>query len=990
MSTSLLSIGMTGLNAAQAGILTTGNNIANASTPNYNREQIVQTTAIPNLTGGGFIGQGTNVQTVTRSYSQYLNTQLLSAQSGASSLTSYGAQIAQIDNMLADPTAGLSPALANFFQGVQQASANPASIPSRQAMLSNAQSLVASFQSINQTLQGIRDGTNTQIGGEVTLINSYATQLAAVNQQIVLAQAGSNQPANSLLDQRDQLISNLNKEIGVTTSVQSDGTYNVFIGNGQPLVVGSQASTLTTTQDPNDPQKTAVAFQVPGGTRAILSDSLLTGGTLGGLVGFRDNSLDSAQNQLGLIAIGLATSFNAQSQLGQDLNGKLGGQFFSVSQPAVFSSSANSDYTTNPSPVSATISDVSKLTASDYRLSANGGGLYTLLNLSDNTTVASGLTVDSNGNLTDASQTPPVTAFDGLTIKVSSTPAPATGDSFLIQPTRTGAANIAVTLTDPAAIALATPISTAAAQANSGTATISPGVVSATASTLAAAFNITYQSASPAGFTGFPVGSTVSVGPAGSATNTTITSSSTVVPYTAGANISVDGVGVNITGTPSNGDSFTIAPPPTAPTAYVNGGLTAMFGTPAAATTQGAAIGSAAPTLPLTVTIGSNDQLNIALDGGSATPITLAAGTYTTSAALLAAINSAITTAGLAAKASADPITGKLMVTSNTVGGATAVALTEGNGAMSALFGSPISGPRGEVSGGSPPASPLTVTAGVNDKFTVKLDGGTAVWVTIPPGSYATPAALATQLQTSINAAAAPASATVSINGSNELVVASNTVGGASAVALGNIDLGTGAITSGTATSTSSLPAAPITLSYNKTSNTLSGFPVGAVVTVNGTSTTIASTSTQVPYTSGATIRFNGISFAISGAPNSGDTFTVGPNANGVSDSRNGLLLGQLQTAKILESTGSGGPTASLQDAYSQIVSEVGNKAREVQVTGAAQTSLATQAQTARDSFSAVNLDEEAANLIQYQQAYQASAKMITIAGKLFDSILGI
>ena len=987
MSTSLLSIGMTGLNAAQSGILTTGNNIANASTPGYNREQIVQTTAIPNLTGGGFIGQGTNVQTVTRSYSQYLNTQLLSAQTGAASLTSYGAQISQIDNMLADPTAGLSPALANFFQGVQQATANPASIPSRQAMLSNAQSLVASFQSINQTLQGIRDGTNTQIGGEVTLINSYATQLAAVNQQIVLAQAGSNQPANSLLDQRDQLITNLNKEIGVTTTVQSDGTYNVFIGNGQPLVVGSQASTLTTTQDPNDPQKTAVAFQVPGGTRAILSDSLLTGGTLGGLVGFRDNSLDPAQNQLGLIAIGLATSFNAQSQLGQDLNGNLGGQFFSVSQPAVFSSSANSDYTSNPSPVSATISDVSKLTASDYRLTANGGGKYTLLNLSDNTTVASGLTVDANGNLTDASQTPAVTTFDGLSIKVSSTPAPASGDSFLIQPTRTGAANIAVALTDPAAIALAAPISTAAAQTNSGTATISPGVVSATAATLAAPFNITYQSASPAGFTGFPVGSTVNVG----GTNYQITSQSMSVPYTAGTNISVDGVGVNITGTPTNGDSFTISPPPTAPAPYVNGGLTAMFGTPAAATTQGAAIGSAAPTLPLTVTAGSNDQFNIALDGAATpTTITLAAGTYTTSAALVSAINSAITTAGLAAKASADSATGKLMVTSNTVGGASAVALTEGNGAMAALFGTPTSGPRGEVGGGSTPTSPLVITAGVNDKFTVALDGGTPLWVTIPPGSYATPAALAAQLQTSINAAASPSSVTVSVNGSNELVVASNTVGGTSAVALGNTDLGTGAIASGTATSTSSLPAAPITLSYDKTSNTLSGFPVGAVVTVNGTSTTIASTSTQVPYTSGATISFNGISFAISGAPATGDTFTVGPNANGVSDSRNGLLLGQLQTAKILESTGSGGPSASLQDAYSQIVSEVGNKAREVQVTGAAQTSLATQAQTARDSFSAVNLDEEAANLIQYQQAYQASAKMITVAGKLFDSILGI
>jgi flagellar hook-associated protein 1 len=326
---STLSIGVSGLNAANIGLSTASHNIANASTPGYNRQVIVQGTNIAVMSGAGFIGQGTNVQTVKRVYDQFLAQQVLSAQAGASEMDSYLQQIQQIDNLLADSSSGLSPMLAEFFKGVQEAAANPSSIPARQSMLSAAQSLVARFQGLDQRLSEIRDGVNTQISGEVTLINSYATQIADINERILLARAGTTyQEPNDLLDQRDQLISDLNKSVKVSTLVQSDGSVNIFFGNGQPLVVGQQSYTLTAKASSSDPERIVVAMDVSPGNSIELPESQIVGGKLGGLVAFRSQSLDQAQSSLDDIAIALAQDFNDQHRLGMDLTGALGGDFF--------------------------------------------------------------------------------------------------------------------------------------------------------------------------------------------------------------------------------------------------------------------------------------------------------------------------------------------------------------------------------------------------------------------------------------------------------------------------------------------------------------------------------------------------------------------------------------------------------------------------------------------------------------------------------------
>jgi flagellar hook-associated protein 1 FlgK len=528
MGTNIFNIGVSGLAAAQAGLLTTGHNISNAATPGFNRQQIVQSTNTPQFTGAGFLGQGTHVVTVKRIYNQFLANQVLAADSRLSELDAYAAQIRQVDGLLADADAGLAPALGEFFRGVHEVAAHPASIPARQSLLSLAQALVGRFRSINARLDEIRDGVDTQLESVVGDINSYARQIAALNQRIILAQAaGPGQPANDLLDQRDQLVAELNRQVRVTTVTESDGSLSIFVGNGQAVVVGSQAYGLTVRQSGEDASRMTVGITLPGGSSLTLPESLLSGGTLGGLLAFRRQSLDAAQNALGRIALGLATTFNAQHRLGQDLDGVPGGDFFTAPSPQTI-------YPNDPpnggnASIAVAVADASGLTTSDYRLRADGGGNYTLVRLSDNATIFA--------------NAPLPQTVEGLTFNVSGTAN--AGDSFLIQPTRNAAAGIAVALVDARSIAAAAPIRTAANLGNTGTAAVSAGSVNAPpppdpnlTQTVTIVFNDPPKT--------FDVSGTGTGNPSG-------------VRYVPGGDISYNGWTIQISGTPAAGDVFTVS-----------------------------------------------------------------------------------------------------------------------------------------------------------------------------------------------------------------------------------------------------------------------------------------------------------------------------------------------------------------------------------------------------------------------------------------------
>lgn len=525
MSNSMFYTGLSGLNAAQAALVTTGHNTANVNTAGYSRQSVqVASASGVNRVGIGFFGSGAKVVDVTRSYDQYLASQLNQAQSANQALTTYYTQISQIDNLLANQQAGLAPQLQTLFTHVQAVANTPADPAARQQLISSSQALANQFRTMDQYLTGLNASVNDQVVGSVDQINTYAEQIASLNKQVAMLTNGTGgQAPNDLLDQRDQLVSELGKLVGTKIVVQDGGQYNVFIGNGQTLVLGDKATRLAAVGSASDPGRTTLAVVNAAGNAVALQESVIDGGSLGGLLQFRNETLASSQNALGRMAIVLADTFNAQQRLGVDLNGVLGEDFFSLAVPGVIPNSRN----TGSLDLTASFSDSGLLTTSDYRLNVKADLTFSVTRLSDNQVFSAA----------DLSASVPVNSFDGITLAFSGIAA--AGDSFLIQPTRTGARDLTVLVSDPAKVAAASPVITGNTAGNRGSGAISAGAVdkSYPATPLGAMVTLTYDSATNL-LSGFPDGSTVS--------------------YTAGEAISFNGISVNISGMPSNGDTFTI------------------------------------------------------------------------------------------------------------------------------------------------------------------------------------------------------------------------------------------------------------------------------------------------------------------------------------------------------------------------------------------------------------------------------------------------
>ncbi len=537
MGSSILGIGQSALTAAQVGVATTGHNIANATTPGYSRQVVMQGAVAAGDSGFAFVGKGTEVTSVTRIYNEFLANQVLSAQTSDSQLSTYHTQIKQVDNLLADSSAGLSPALQDFFKGVQDVSSDPNSSASRQALLSSGESLAARFQSLGAQLNDIKQSVNGQINASVSNINVYATQIAKLNDTIEKAQAGGNKSANDLLDQRDQAVSELSKEVKVSVVKQGE-SYNVFIGTGQPLVVGTKTTTLFATTSPTDPSRTEIGSRTSSGVTSLIDEKALPGGKLGGFFNFRSGTLDVAQNTLGRLATSFATQFNTQHALGQTQTGGLGTAFFNVAVPEVSASSNNSAAGTGKA--AATITDASALKVSDYRLQYTQVGTpaapgYLLTRLSDGTTTSFAPPV--------APATSATANFDGVDFSISGTPVQ--GDEFLIRPVSNGAIGFSVAITDKANIAVGAPIATSASSANTGTGTIGAATVKSTA-VIPGGVSLGYAAGK---LSGFPAGLPVSVTSGGTTTNYPAATAPAVtsVPYSAGDTVSFGGVDAVIT-----------------------------------------------------------------------------------------------------------------------------------------------------------------------------------------------------------------------------------------------------------------------------------------------------------------------------------------------------------------------------------------------------------------------------------------------------------
>ncbi|MFT7132778.1 MAG: flagellar hook-associated protein 1 FlgK, partial [Cyclobacteriaceae bacterium] len=262
---SLLNIGVSGLLANQAALRTTGQNVANADTPGYSRQSVLQATQTPQYTGAGFQGSGTQVETIRRIVDEYAVSQLRVDTSNSGELESYLSKISQIDGLLADSTTGLAPGMQEFFGSLNAGADEPTSIPVRQLILSQAKSLTDRFSAVQGRLEQQGDTINQQLETLSAEVTSIARSLAKLNEAIVTASGrGQADKPNDLLDQRDELIRQLSGLVAVNVVDKEQNAVDVFIGSGQALVIGNRANTLSAVAGNADPRRFELVFDTQG------------------------------------------------------------------------------------------------------------------------------------------------------------------------------------------------------------------------------------------------------------------------------------------------------------------------------------------------------------------------------------------------------------------------------------------------------------------------------------------------------------------------------------------------------------------------------------------------------------------------------------------------------------------------------------------------------------------------------------------------------
>ncbi len=554
----LMSLGMRAMAASYAAMQTTGHNIANANVDGYSRQETNLATAKGQYTGAGFFGKGVDVVSVTRSHGEFLTRAAAMAQSLSSMDSTRSTRLNQLEKVFVGGESGIGYSMSQFLNAFADLAARPADSATRQVVLARAQDLAVRFNSAAGQIETMQAGVTADLRTSVTAVNGLAERIAKANDQIA-ASRGLGQPANDLLDERDQLIGELSKYVQVSTVPADDGTVGVFIAGGQRLVLGNQAAQLTTVLDPSDPSRTALAIEEFGQKRVLDPDSL-GGGSLAGLMRFQNEDLVDARNLVGQMAMAVAGVVNEQQQRGVNLQEPLGSvpsqPLFAIGQPEALPNAGNAkdaggNYVAS---VSLTITDVTALQAADYELKADpaNAGQYLLTRLSE----------------------PPVTrsiasgdVVDGMRIDVG-TPAPGPTDRFLLKPVGRAAAGMGALLQDPRDLAAASPMIATSGAANTGTATVASLTMTAVPPQPGATTSIAFTSDSGdyAWTLTDALGNVLSTGTGTWAAGQTVP----------GSGVDINGFQLALTGVPRNGDTLTVAPTPATLIATNNGNATAL------------------------------------------------------------------------------------------------------------------------------------------------------------------------------------------------------------------------------------------------------------------------------------------------------------------------------------------------------------------------------------------------------------------------------
>lgn len=908
----LLNTAVSGLKVSQTALKTTGHNIANANTEGYSRQRIDTATNTPIQYGVGFQGTGVHVTAIERVVDEFLVEQLRTDTSLESELSAFNENVRQLDTLLSNTSTGLADGMDRFFSVLENAADDPTSIPSRELVISEAENLANRFNTLYERISTVAENINSKMEVAVNQINSLAANIATMNNKIGEVGGTSQQTPNDLLDQREEMLRQLSELVDIDVVDQGNGLLNVSIGSGQALVVGAKARELDVVNGVQDPQIKDITYKDGQGSQVITQ--FVEGGELGGLVDFRESILSQSLNELGRVAMVLSDRFNEAHSLGIDLNNQFGGDFFRDVNDPLLTSRRVFSHNANAAPqdrvMTLELVDSSQLTASDYSLEVNDNDpLFRITRETDGAVVYSG---------TLPTSLPQSVEFDGLRLTFVQGSFQSS-DTYLIQPTRKAASDIAVEIQRPDQLAFASPVLTEADGGNTGNGAITAGeLISLTGEDgqLLGLFNEKAEMDPPL-----------------------------LVRFTSETTYEVLD-----NSDPSNPTDLD---PPIRNRRFVPGQENPLFTSDPGET----------------VIVASGTSLGIGTVSNGAAPLPVVANGYPSEIYSISQLDpdsgtltsQVVTTA---ADASARAIASQL----SDVAGVTAIARNE-----MAVSGFPS----------LTASAPLQIT--LNGENLVEYDG------LVLDDSVPDPAAdadqfnryLADRINNNENLSGMgirAVAATNAVSGQFELRVYSTegddfnltlSAGGAETLTVTDY-LGASQNLVGAGAGNQSTVTVGGTLDVILADgHELRSTPTNSAILGNSLATDFAKSS------------YLGIAASVNGVPDSGDMFTMDFNVDGISDNRNALELVSFSTAAIIADGSS-----SLGDAYGALVEVIGIETNASNINLEAATEVRAQTESLRDSVSGVNLDEEAANLIQFEQVYNANAQVISVARQLFDRLL--
>lgn len=474
----LMQIGLSGIYSSQASLNTTANNIANANTDGYSRQSVSVSTAGSERYGDYFIGKGSTVTGIERAYDKFAFTENIMNTSQYGFAEEVFAQNSQLDMLLSDESTTATKPVLEVFASINDVADNPNMLESRTMFLQSSENMANQYNRLYANLESQYIGINNDISNTAKTITNLATDLSNVNSQIsaVLSSSGENN-ANDLMDQRDRAITKLSELVNVSVVPADNGMVNVYMGSGQPLVVGGQALTIIPVNGDPDPSRKGMAISANG--RIIKIDAGRLGGKVGAMFETRDNDIESAINQLGQNVIGLTHAINEQQKQGQTLEGEIGENIFndinslSTMQRRVL---AHNDGLGNAQ-VSLRIDDISQLKPDEYKLEVasytpgeqGARGVIEFKVTNSTTGVVQNLAPVDLAK-TDRIDIPHSGLSLGIGSIIATDPIQA-GKTFTLRPTRLAAHDISLEQRDPVKVAAAdAEIKAVAADTNNGNA----------------------------------------------------------------------------------------------------------------------------------------------------------------------------------------------------------------------------------------------------------------------------------------------------------------------------------------------------------------------------------------------------------------------------------------------------------------------------------------------------------------------------------------